>query len=81
MTTMQIDRVTIRLAAPLRQAAEDHAEKHYGERGRLGAWIRHLVERETGLPHYEHPQGFAAMSDDDRKKARQKALRARRHHR
>ena len=65
---MKIDRVTVRLAHTVRIAAERLAGQADLS---LCEWVRKLVEDATGV-HYEHKQGYAAMS----KKARQAAQKA-----
>ena len=73
MTKMKITRVTIRLANSVRTAAERKADASGTS---LGEWIRSLVEQATGV-HYEHKQGYAAMSRKRRQTAQKAAVKSR----
>lgn len=71
---MKIERVTIRLATPLRHAVERMAKAAGLSEG---VWIRRLLENETGTKPYEHPRGFAAMPKRVRRELQKRAVEAR----
>ena len=70
---MKIDRVTFRLAEPVRLAAERLAKQADLS---LGEWVRKQVEDATGV-HYEHKQGYAAMPKKRRQAAQRAAVKSR----
>jgi hypothetical protein len=71
---VKIERVTIRLATPLRHAVERMAKAAGLSEG---VWIRRLLESETGTQPYEHPRGFAALPKRARREAQKAAVASR----